>query len=54
MSKNDGGSIFLDSIIALFILTITLTSVYSLVIRSIELEQRMVQYLEETVDIYGL
>ena len=53
MSKKDGGYIFLDSIIALLILALTLTSVYSLVVRSIQLEQVVIERLDRTVRLYS-
>ncbi len=48
-NRGDEGFIFLDVIIALLILSLTLTAVYPVFIRSIQLEKKMVTQLEELI-----
>lgn len=49
-TKNDEGYILLDVIIALLILTLTLTSVYSLLTKTFQLENRLEVAMDELLD----
>lgn len=43
MNKRDEGYILIDTIVALLILSITLTSVYGLFIKSLDMEKRILK-----------
>lgn len=49
-NSNNEGFILLDVIIALLILSLTLTSVYSLLTRAIQLEHKLEVVMDELLD----
>lgn len=50
MSRDDGGYILIDTIIALLILSISLTSIYSLVTKSIKLEEKLILKMDQIIE----
>jgi hypothetical protein len=49
MIKNCDGFIFIDTTLTLLILSLTLTSVYGLVIKSIQFENRLIKEVSELI-----
>lgn len=50
MNKSDEGFILLDTVIALFILSVTLISIYSLVIKSLDFENKITTHVEKVLE----
>ncbi|MGL1892032.1 MAG: hypothetical protein OCD02_10415 [Spirochaetaceae bacterium] len=50
MTKKDEGFILVDTIIALLILSISLTSVYGLIIKTIDFELKLTDKVELIID----